>query len=150
MGMIRKTISVGTLGAVSFRSKKERLRRAERAQREAEASLEGEHAARVAAEGRVAVVEKDSKRRSRRRKQAETLIALEPIVRSGVKRARAKRGEVTEQGRKAGRRARKAAKRSARKAKATVGSVKEVVAPHAERLVSRAGEAVEQLTKHDS
>ena len=53
MGLIRKTLSVGTCGVVSFRSKKERLRRAERSQHDAEASLIGEHAARVAAEGRV-------------------------------------------------------------------------------------------------
>src|SRR6476660_3502317 len=50
MGVMRKTLSVGTLGVVSFRSKKERLRRAERSQRDAEAFLEAEHAARVAAE----------------------------------------------------------------------------------------------------
>src|SRR5687768_11080708 len=39
MGLIRKTVSVGTLGLVSFRSKKEKLRRAEFSQHDAEAAL---------------------------------------------------------------------------------------------------------------
>ena len=47
MGMIRKTLSVSTLGLISFRGKKERLERAERAQRNAEESLEREHVARL-------------------------------------------------------------------------------------------------------
>jgi hypothetical protein len=96
--MIRKTASVGTLGVVAFRSKKERLRRAELSQWDAEASLEAEHAARVVAESRAGVAEKESRRRRRRRRQAEALIALEPIVRRGVKQAhrsrRAKKAEA--------------------------------------------------------
>ena len=52
MGLIRKTMSVGTLGIVSFRSKKERLQRAERSQQGAEEALEREHAARLSAEVR--------------------------------------------------------------------------------------------------
>ena len=47
MGLIRKTVSIGTLGIVPFRSKKEQLRRAEKAYREAEAELAGEQAARA-------------------------------------------------------------------------------------------------------
>src|SRR5438876_671156 len=70
MGVIRKTLSVGTLGLVSFRSKKERLRRAERSQRDAEAFLEAEHAARVAAEARIAAAEKRVKRASAEAAQA--------------------------------------------------------------------------------
>jgi hypothetical protein len=58
MGMIRKTMSVGTLGLVSFRSKKEKLRRAERSSRKAETALEAEHAARVSAESRITAAEK--------------------------------------------------------------------------------------------
>ena len=50
MGLVRKTLSVGTLGVVSFRSKKEKLRRAERAREEAELALEAEHDARENAE----------------------------------------------------------------------------------------------------
>ena len=64
MGVIRKTLSVGTLGLVSFRSKKERLRRAERSQHHAEASLLEEQAARIAAEARITAAEKRVKQAS--------------------------------------------------------------------------------------
>ena len=37
MGKIRKTLSISTIGLISFRSKKERLERAEHAQLKAEA-----------------------------------------------------------------------------------------------------------------
>jgi hypothetical protein len=170
MGLIRKTLSVGTLGLVSFRGKKERLRRAERSQREAEVSLQTEHSARVAAEGRISRAEKrvkqasaeaelaakrlaQSKRRSRRRKgetMGEVIAGLEPIVRSGVESARNARSDATERSRRAARRARKAAKRSLRRAKATASSAKDAAAPHAERLATRAGGVIEQLTSHDS
>jgi hypothetical protein len=58
MGLVRKTLSVGTLGLVSFRSKKEKLRRADRARFEAEEALERETNAREAAEVRIAAAEK--------------------------------------------------------------------------------------------
>jgi hypothetical protein len=64
MGMIRKTASISTLGLISFRSKKERLRRAEAAHREAADDLAAEQAARAAADKRVAEAE-------RRTRQAE-------------------------------------------------------------------------------
>ena len=41
MGLIRKTLSISTLGIVDFRSKKEQIRRAEKAQRKAEKQLAG-------------------------------------------------------------------------------------------------------------
>ena len=119
MGMIRKTMSIGTLGMISFRSKKERLRRAERLQGDAEAALQDEHAARVAAESRIAMAEKrvkqtraeaaqaskrlaEAKRRNRRARKGETvgeiLAGLEPLVRSGAESARecGHRGDRTE------------------------------------------------------
>ena len=98
MGVIRKTLSIGTLGAVSFRSKKERLRRAERAQRAAEAALDDEHAARVSAEDRAGTVEKH-----------------------------ARRAETVERGRRARRRARKAARRAVGRAKGAAASARDVV-----------------------
>ena len=64
MGVIRKTVSVGTLGMVSWRSKKERLRRAEKSQRRAEISLTEEHKARVNAEERISAAEKRVKKAS--------------------------------------------------------------------------------------
>ena len=45
MGMIRKTMSIGTLGLVSFRSKKERLARAEAALNDTQSALEDQSAA---------------------------------------------------------------------------------------------------------
>jgi hypothetical protein len=62
VGLVRKTLSVATLGSVSFRSKKEKLQRAERSCRDAESALEREHMGRVAAEGRIVAAEKRMKR----------------------------------------------------------------------------------------
>ena len=57
MGLVRKTLSVATLGAVSFRGKKERLRRADRALRDAEQDLARERSARETAERRIGAAE---------------------------------------------------------------------------------------------
>src|SRR3954464_5317711 len=62
VGMIRKTLSVSTLGLVSFRSKKERLARADRQRRKAEQELDREHTSRLLAESRIAVAEHRLKR----------------------------------------------------------------------------------------
>lgn len=138
MGLVRKTLSIGTLGVVSFRSKKDKLRRAERARHDAELALADEHDARETAEIRIAAAEKRLKqatgeaartanqlekekgKRKRRRSRSTAISGLlagaEPIVRGGVDSARsvgtdaAKRGRKA--GRKAGRRARKAATRA--------------------------------------
>ncbi len=58
MGIIRKTLSISTVGIVSFRSKKELLRRAEKDRRAAESELDREQAARLEADRRVAAAEK--------------------------------------------------------------------------------------------
>src|SRR5258708_16545266 len=89
MGLIRKTLSVSTLGVVSFRSKKERLRRAERSQRDAEASLHSEHAARVAAEGRITRAEKRVKQAS-----AEAEPAAKRLEQSEHRRPRRHSGQT--------------------------------------------------------
>ena len=138
MGLIRKTASVGTLGLVSFRSKKEKLRRAEFSQHDAEAALEREHEARLEAEVRSIAAEKrekhamaeatrvkrkSDKRRGRRSHKTDRLAGLvagaEPIVRSGMETAAHAGHDAAERGRKIGRRARKAAKRSAIEARKT-------------------------------
>ena len=62
MGMVRKTLSIGTLGLVSFRSKKELLARAEASRDDAEAALAREQAAREVAEEQVAAAGKRVKR----------------------------------------------------------------------------------------
>ena len=163
MGLIRKTLSVGTFGVVSFRSKKERLRRAERSQRDAEASLDEEHAARLVAEGRVSGSEKRvkrasaqaahagrrlerSKRRSRRHRKSETtrdvLAAVEPIVRSGIENVRGASTDAAERSRRAGRRAGKAATRSMRRAK-------EEAAPRVASVAARAADVIDHLAGPD-
>src|SRR5215203_6059454 len=75
MGLVRKTVSIGTLGIVPFRSKKEQLRRAQKAHLEAEAELAGEQAARTESDKRVIAAEK-------RARQAE-LLALQQAKKAG-------------------------------------------------------------------
>ena len=114
MGAIRKTASIGTVGIVNFRSKKEKLARTERA-------LLQEHAAREAAEQGLRTVGTELRRlskselkaahqlsrlrrRSRKVRKADRLTAMlntaQPVMHDGMEAAR-----------KHGRRARKAAKR---------------------------------------
>jgi len=78
--VIRKTLSISTLGIVDFRSKKELLRRAEKARRSAQAQLAGVEAARVVTDQRLAAAEK-------RARQAE-LLALQQ-----AKKAQAAKGK---------------------------------------------------------
>lgn len=117
MGLIRKTLSVGTLGIVSFRSKKEKLQRAERGQHEAEAVAQRERTARIEVEkkGRRAA------RSDRTERLAALVAAAEPFVRQGLDAALAAGTDAGERGRKSGRRAtrktKKQAQRSLRQAK---------------------------------
>src|SRR6476646_7616225 len=108
MGVIRKTASISTLGLVNFRSKKEKLRRAER-------QLGAEQLARSVAEDGFSKVEKELKRlsgneakaakqlarlrRGRKVRKAETLStflsAAQPVVKDSMQTMRkesAKRG----------------------------------------------------------
>jgi hypothetical protein len=156
MGFARKTMSVGTLGLVSFRSKKERLSRADRARFEAQEALAWETRARESAEIRILAAEKrveeatanaarterELKKVKRRKQRAAGIAGLmagaEPTVRSGVESARHAGSDAAKRGRKAGRRARKAAKR------ATVAT-KEAVAPQAEKVATKISDAIDQL-----
>jgi hypothetical protein len=120
MGVIRKTASIGTLGVINFRSKKEKLQRSERA-------LLQEHAAREAAEQGLQAVGSELRRlsdaevkaarqlarlrrRSRKVRKADRLTAMlntaQPMMAEGMEVAR-----------KQGRRARKAAKRASHEMK---------------------------------
>ena len=123
MGIIRKTLSVSTLGVVSFRSKKELLRRAEKARRAAEAELGEQQSARAEADRRVAEAE-------RRVARAE-LIA----VREAKAAAKASKGSKGSGGR--GRRGRKQA-RSAR-AREALGDLIATAQPAAEDTAAKAG-----------
>ncbi len=125
MGVVRKTASIGTLGMINFRSKKEKLRRAQSA-------LNAEHLAREVAESGFARVETELRRlskselkaskqlarlrRSRKVRKADRLSSVlssaQPVVRDGVETAKTAMGKAAVQGAKHGRRAQKAAKRA--------------------------------------
>ena len=131
MGLIRKTASVATLGIIPFRSKKEKLRRAEKAHREAQVDLAGEQAARAEADKRLVAAEKRArqaelqalqqakradvargKRKERRRKaRSEARAAIEDLVGSATP-------VVEERAKDLGRRGRKAAAKAAKRAEA--------------------------------
>lgn len=113
MGMIRKTLSIGTLGLVSFRGKSERLERAETNLGLVVRARDLEHAGRVEAEARaaaaqlqlklakreVAAARKQSSRLRKRGKRSRPLAGMgdamasavksaEPAISSGVEAAR--------------------------------------------------------------
>ncbi len=115
VGMIRKTLSVGTLGMVSFRSTKEQLRRAERARWSAERDLEREHDARLAAETRVSKAERRLQHAADAARQA-----TERLEQSRSKRRRHRSERVrkwAESAEPAGRHAKAVARKSAREAR---------------------------------
>lgn len=133
MGLIRKTASISTLGLVSFRSNKERLRRAEAAFRKANLELEGEQAARADADRRVSAAERrahaaelaalheakaaaKAKRRAKGRR-AKRAVALEERLASFVESAQpaisAKADDMSKRSRAAARRAGKGSRRAA-------------------------------------
>lgn len=90
MGIIRKTLSISTLGIVSFRSNKELLRRAEKARRQAEAELDREQTARSEADRRVA----DAERRVRLADLAALREAKSAAKGSGARRSRRKSSQL--------------------------------------------------------
>ena len=137
MGVMRKTMSIGTLGIVNFRSKKERLERAERAMASAVSARDAEHLARSVAESSFHKVETELKRlsaneakaarqlarlrkRSRRVRKAERLSGVlsgaTPMMKDGMDSARSTMADVAKSGRKHGRKARKAARSAAQRA----------------------------------
>ncbi len=137
MGLIRKTASVATLGIIPFRSKKEKLRRAEKAHREAEAELLGEQAARAESDKRLAAAEKRArnaellalqqakkadiargKRRDRRRKaRAHARDAIDDLVGSTTPVVEERAKELSRRGRKAAAKAAKRAEAAAEEAR---------------------------------
>ena len=155
MGLIRKTLSISTLGIVDFRSKKEQLRRAEKARLAAQAELIGEQAARAAADQRIAAAEKRARQsellalqqakkagasRGRRRKRgqaaiSQTIEALEGLVASGPPAAEARAKDL-------GRRGRKAAAKAAKRAEAAAGEARKAARKRGRR--ARKDDAVER------
>ncbi len=138
MGIIRKTVSISTLGVVPFRSRKELLRRAERDRQAAEAELVRERTARTDADRRVEAAQKRVERAEllalREAKAATKAKAKAPKGNGKAKVTSSRRDRrrgameavaglldaaqpvVQEQVEAAGRRARKAAKASQRAA----------------------------------
>jgi hypothetical protein len=137
MGVIRKTASISTLGLINFRSKKEKLERAEKAMAEAMAARDAEHLARSVAERSFTKVESELRRlsdseakaarqlarlrkRSRRVRKAERLSGIlsgaTPMMKDSVSSARSSMHDAAVKGRKHGRKARKAARNAAQRA----------------------------------
>src|SRR5436305_12324733 len=132
MGVIRKTASISTLGLVNFRSKKEKLQRAEQ-------KLDAEHLARSVAEAGFSKIDKELRRlsgkeakaarqlarlrRSRKVRRAETLsnllAAAQPVVKEGMETARSAASELRAESAKRGRKAAKAARRTAKDLRVT-------------------------------
>ncbi|MEY2417814.1 MAG: hypothetical protein QOG90_494 [Actinomycetota bacterium] len=132
MGVIRKTASISTLGLVNFRSKKEKLQRAER-------RFDAEHLARSVAESGFTKVEKELRRlsgneakaakqlarlrRSRKVRRAETLTSFlstaQPVVKDGMQSALSTASDLGAKGAKRGRKAAKVARATAKDLRAS-------------------------------
>jgi hypothetical protein len=151
VGLIRKTLSISTLGIVDFRSKKEQIRRAEKAQRAAQAELAGVEAARVATDQRLAEAEKrahkaellalqqakkanEGKASRRERRKARTSQALETIEGLVASAGPA----VEEQAKKLSRRSRKAAKKARKQAEVTAKKTRKQAEAAAEKASKQA------------
>lgn len=160
MGVIRKTLSISTLGIVDFRSKKEQLRRAEKAHRAARAELAGEQAARTAADKRITAAEK-------RTHQAE-LLALQQAKKAeaakGKRRARRKAATnqafeaiedfvsattpvVEERAKELGRRGRKAAAKAAKQAEAAAAKARKEARKQGKRAKHKFDEVSDAATE---
>ncbi len=130
-------MSIGTLGLVNFRSKKEKLRRAERGMADALTARDAEHMARSVAESGFSKVEAELKRlsaseekaskqlarlrkRSRNVRKADRLSGViagaTPIMKDGMESARSTAQTMATHGRKHGRKANKAARTAAKRA----------------------------------
>ena len=128
MGLVRKSLSISTLGLVNFRSKKELLRRAESDLDAANAELARHQEARTAAEGRVGTAEKRTRQaelqalhaakkaaklRGKKGKRARSLAErLSDAIDIAEPKLHAAAGEAKVRGRKARKQAQKAAKQA--------------------------------------
>jgi hypothetical protein len=150
VGVIRKTLSISTLGIVDFRSKKELLRRAEKAQAAARAELIGEQAARAAADERVAAAE-------RRARQAEALARQQVKKTEATKRRGRRKASVLEtlesaaspleaRAKDLGRRGRKAAEKAAKHAEAAAEKARKQARKQAKRTKQKLDEVTDAAT----
>ena len=143
MGAIRKTMSVATIGLVPFRSKKEKLQRAEKASELAELELRKEQEARAEADRRVALADE-------RVRAAESVLVREAkSLRSRRRRARTER-EATEAGSRVSASVEGWVDRAAGSVAATAGSAKKETkraAKHAKQDAKRAAKHATGETK---
>jgi hypothetical protein len=169
MGLVRKTFSVATLGIVSFRSKKEQLRRADKYRQDAEKVLAKERAARESAERRIATAEERVKHaigeaaqvaqrleKANRKRKAKggrrRAGALAGVLAAADHAAREAGAEAGRAGRRAGKAAthatHTATKQTRRSLKRATKSTKNAVNPVAARISERVGDALDHVPGH--
>lgn len=161
MGIIRKTVSISTLGIVPFRSKRELLRRAERDQRAASAELNRLQVARAtvderltAAERRLRAAEEKArreaaaagarKRTSRRARRQASRSGRDRAAEVLVDLVAAAQPVAQDQAKAVGRRARKAAAR----AQAAAERAQQEARKTGRRARARAREAQRAMAPH--
>lgn len=176
MGVIRKTVSISTLGIVPFRSRKELLKRAEKDRKAAEAELDREQAARLEADRRVAAAEKrvqraelvalhetkvaakaKAKGKGRRRGRRARRTALErfgdlvegaqPVVEEQAKAVGRRARKAAKASRHAAQRAQREAGRGGRRARARMRELEATMAPHVEAAAGKAQALREDLAE---
>jgi hypothetical protein len=168
MGLIRKTLSITTLGLVDFRSKKEALERAEKSRQKAVAELRKESGARKVDGKKVAAAEKRlraaelqalhaakqaAKLKGRKGKKGRSLLeTLEAALGSAIDTAEPKVQDLGRRGvegaQDLGRRGRKAAKKAAARAKVEAAQARKLAKQakkRAEPYVDKAVDVVHDL-----
>lgn len=164
MGLIRKTASIATLGIVDFRSQKEKVRRAEKAQRAAQAELAGIEKTRALTDKRLVAAEQrareaealalqqaelarqgKTKRRDRRRSStAEAIDAVGGLVASAGPAVEERARELSRRGRRAAKKARKQAEDAAAKARKEAQKHGRRARRKLDEVTERAGELVDE------
>lgn len=168
MGLVRKTLSISTLGLVNFRSKKELLRRAEADLDAATTELEREHAARAAYESRVGLAEKRTRQaelqalqaakkaaklRGKKGKRArslaerlgEVLDVAEPRVRAGAEEAKVRGRRARKRAEKAAKQAEVRGRKAAKQAKVAAAEARARAKVEAKKGRQRAAEALDEV-----
>jgi hypothetical protein len=147
MGIIRKTASISTLGLVSFRSKKELLKRAEKDRNEAQAELAQAKLARDVLDERVSATEKRAHR-------AELQALQQAKKAEGAKRKQRRRAKksgmnldaVEVQAKALSRRGRKAAAKAAKQAEVTAAKAQRSARKQGRRAKKKLDEVTEAAT----
>jgi hypothetical protein len=164
MGLIRKTLSISTLGIVDFRSKKELICRAEKAQAAAQAELLRVEADRRAADERLAGAEKRAKKAellalqqakrahegkaSRRERRAahttQALDAIEGLLASAAPAVEEQAKQLSRRGRKAAKAARKQAEGAAETARRRARTQRRRAKAKVDEVAASASELIDQ------